>query len=818
MKLPKMSAYSNGQAPCDEERTMYIHWFETLSMDDVSLVGGKNASLGEMIQHLSKANVPIPGGFAVIADAYRLHLATNGIKDEVHALLVDIDGTDIAQLQAKGAYVRRLIAQAPLPPVVAEQVRVAYATMEERYGKDCPVAMRSSATAEDLPEASFAGQQESALNVFGADNIVAEMPRLLASLFTDRAIIYRLQHGFAHDQVAISIGIQKMVRSDRASAGVLFTLDTESGFADTICVNGAWGLGEYVVQGKIDPDEWYLYKPNVKNDRLALLKQRLGKKMRKLVCTAADSALLVDTPTSSQEIRHFCLSDAEVVELGRYAVAIEDYYSARAGHWQPMDIEWAKDGVDGQLYIVQARPETVHAQKQNKLLICEYIIPQDVRRADLTALAEGVAVGNALAAGSVCLVSALDEMSQFKPGQILVTSMTDPDWLPIMKQAAGIVTDRGGRTCHAAIVSRELGIPAIVGTGNATEILIDGDLVTLDCASGVRGTVYEGAIPFIKKETPIETLPEIACSLMINIGNPDEAFRAAMLPSDGVGLARLEFIINSAIAIHPLALVYPERVRDYYDKEKIDRMIADYQSGSDFFVTVLAQEVGTIAAAFYPKPVIVRFSDFKSNEYRQLIGGDCFEPHEENPMLGFRGAARYYHAEYKEAFRLECAAMQKIRNEMGLSNVKLMVPFVRTVDEAREVTKLMATYGLVAGVDDLELYMMCEVPSNALLIELFAEFFDGFSIGSNDLTQCVLAVDRDSALVASVFDEADEAVWKMIEMAVRGAKKKGKKIGICGQAPSDYPAFAQKLVSLGIDSISVVADAAVTTRLALGEQ
>lgn len=793
----------------------FIRWFETISLHDIPLVGGKSASLGEMIQHLAAAHVPVPGGFALTTDAYRAHLASNNLEAEIERLLTVIHETDFNSLKISGAHIRSLIAQAPLPSEVAHEVQSAYQELEKRYGKNCSVALRSSATAEDLPGASFAGQQETLLNICGADAIVASCPEIFASLFTDRAIMYRRDNHFSSSSVALSIGVQKMVRSDSACSGVMFTLDTESGYPGVVFINASYGLGEYVVQGIVDPDEYYVHKEMLKKGFRYVLRKQLGHKTTKLIYGPSAKQPTVAASVSTQDQERFALTDAEVVQLAEYGVIIEHYYSEKAGRWMPMDIEWAKDGIEGKLYIVQARPETVYSTKKDTATLVRYTIDSAVA-SHAGILASGSCVGDKIAFGVARIIATPHDMASFKPGEILVTDMTDPDWVPIMRIAAGIVTNRGGRTCHAAIVSRELGIPAVIGTGNGTESIPDGAQITIDCSKGTHGLVYEGEVPFKRETIVVNELPAVPCKMMLNIGNPSEAFRAAMLPSDGVGLARLEFIINSSIQIHPMALVHPERVLDYADQQKIQQLTAGYTDKKQFFIDKLAQEAGTIAAAFYPRPVIVRLSDFKSNEYRRLIAGDYFEPHEENPMLGFRGASRYYHPSYQEAFALECAALKKMRDEMGLTNVQIMVPFVRTVVEGTRVVDLMARYGLVQGADGLRIIMMCEIPSNVVLIDDFSKVFDGFSIGSNDLTQLMLGIDRDSSLVAPLFDEQNPAVLRMLDLAIQGAIRNGRSIGICGQAPSDYPELARHLCSQGISSLSLSEDALIATRIAIG--
>ncbi len=792
----------------------FIRLFEEIGIKDVPLVGGKNASLGEMIQNLGTQGVLIPSGFAITAEAYRYHLKVNKLEDKIKALLAKIDEKKIDTLMSVGHEIRSLIRAAPLPSDLTEEMVAAYKALEKRYGPQCDVAIRSSATAEDLPEASFAGQQETFLNVRGEAELLRLCPDAYASLFTNRAISYRNNNGFDHMSVALSIGVQKMVRSDMSSAGVVFTLDTESGCADVVFITASYGLGENVVQGNVDPDEFYVHKPTLKKGFKPLLKKRLGSKLVKMIYAQDRRTSTQNIETTRLERKCFSLKDDEILALAAQALIIEDHYTKLNGSWCPMDIEWAKDGVDGKVYIVQARPETVHSLKKTSTVLEEYVLTKTPGTAE-TILATGKSVGRKIAVGRARVIESAQQISQVKPGDILVTDMTDPDWEPIMRIAAGIVTNRGGRTCHAAIVSREIGVPAIVGTGNAMATIADGQEVTIDCSSGEVGVVYAGKVPFEIKKLELSTIKKPPVKLFVNIGNPDEAFNVAKLPVDGVGLARLEFIINNTIQVHPMALVHPEKIVDLEDKKRVDDLTIEYKDKKQFFVDRLAQEAGTIAAAFYPRPVIIRMSDFKSNEYRELLGGQAFEPLEENPMIGFRGASRYYNDKYREAFALECLAMKKIRGQMGLTNVKLMLPFVRTVNEAILAIAEMKKHGLVQGENGLEVYMMCEVPSNVLLIDKFAQIFDGFSIGSNDLTQLTLAVDRDSELVASIFDERNEAVTIMLTMAIEGSKRANKPIGICGQAPSDYPEVAQFLVELGIDSLSLNPDSVLKEVLLL---
>ncbi|MBX9830954.1 phosphoenolpyruvate synthase [Candidatus Babeliales bacterium] len=793
----------------------FIKLFEEISIKDLNSVGGKNASLGEMIQKLTSKGVQVPSGFAITADAYRHLLSTNNLEEPLKNLLAQLNKNNLEVFAQLGTQIRTLIAQAPLPPELAAEICQAYQTLAQRYPAPCDVAVRSSATAEDLPANSFAGQQETYLNVRGEQELLTACSNAYASLFTDRAMSYRMDHGFDHMDVALSIGVQKMVRSDKGSAGVIFTLDTESGFRDVIYISASYGLGEMVVQGSVNPDEFYVHKPTLKQGFKPVLKKRLGSKQQKLIyADHGQQTTKVEVPAHERE--QFCLTNDEVLFLAQQAALIEDHYSEQRGTWSPMDIEWAKDGLDGKLYIVQARPETVYSQKQQQSFFEEYVLDK-TKISKENIIVQGKSVGRKIAVGKARIIKNIKAMHELQPGDILVTDMTDPDWEPIMKIAAGIVTNRGGRTCHAAIISRELGIPAIVGAEDATTRIIDGQEITLDCANGEVGSVYQGHFDFEIKKIETSHLKNPPVNLMMNVGNPDEVFNLVHIPNAGVGLARLEFIINNALQIHPMALVHSEKVSDEHDRALIARLTAGYDDKKQYFIDKLAQEAGTIAAAFYPKPVIIRMSDFKSNEYRKLIAGKDFEPEEENPMLGFRGASRYYHSKYQEGFALECAAMKKIRNEMGLTNVKLMLPFVRTVDEAQKALAEMKRHGLEQGNNGLEFYMMVEIPSNVLLIDHFAKLFDGFSIGSNDLTQMTLGVDRDSGLVAAIFDERNEAVKMMLTMAIQGAKRANKKIGICGQAPSDYPEFAQFLVDQGIDSISLNPDSVLKEMMLLNK-
>ena len=778
----------------------FIKKFKEISLADIGLVGGKNASLGQMIQNLS-AQVNIPDGFAITAGAYRAYLEHNKFMQSLHEIMGQLDDMhDIKKLQQVGAQARDLIITGTLPQELVQEITESYHNLSQEYKQqNCDVAVRSSATAEDLPEASFAGQQESYLNISGIDNLLAAYKKCIASLFTDRAIAYRREHNFDDFAVEISVGVQKMVRADLACSGVMFTLDTESGFKDIVSISAAYGLGENIVKGIVNPDEFYVHKPTK-----ALIKKSVGTKTTKLMYVGKNNQELKNIPVSVQEQMQFSLTDQEILELAHYAIIIENYYSEHKGAWSPMDIEWAKDGLDGKLYIVQARPETVHAREKHAKLIRYKLTEKPTKT-----LVTGQSIGQKIVSGPARVVKTMQDLSHFNNGDILVTQMTDPDWVPIMKKAAGIVTDLGGRTCHAAIVSRELGIPAIIGTELATTTIKDGQLITLDCSLGSRGLVYDGLIGYEKEEFIINDLPESSTPLLINLADPERAFETSFLPVDGVGLARLEFIINTIIKVHPMAIAQPEKITDPKIIQQIHTLAAAYKNPAEFFITTLAQAVGMIAAAFFPKPVIVRLTDFKSNEYRDLLGGDIFEPREENPMLGFRGAVRYCDNAYAPAFALECAALKKARQEMGLSNIKIMVPFVRTVTEARATIQALAQHGLVRGQDGLEIFMMVEIPSNVILINDFAEYFDGFSIGSNDLTQLTLGVDRDSGLLSHLFDERDPAVKKMLEWAVVGAHQAHKYIGICGQAPSDFPEIADFLMGLEIDSLSLNPDSVI---------
>ncbi|MBV8588579.1 MAG: phosphoenolpyruvate synthase [Acetobacteraceae bacterium] len=778
----------------------WVRWFGTLRMSDVPLVGGKNASLGELYSALSAEGVTVPNGFALTVDAYYTPLKQSQAWNELRQLFDDLDVTDIGRLAKTAAEARRIVYDASGVEPLRRQVAEAYRQLEAEYGTDVAVAVRSSATAEDLPNASFAGQHESYLHIQGADGVFESCRRCFASLFTDRAIVYRQNNGFGHLKVGLSVGVMKMVRSDQGASGVMFTLDTESGFRDVVFITGAYGLGENIVQGTVDPDEFYVHKPTFRAGYRAVLRRNVGRKQMRMILAQNEDragATTRNVPTAKEEQERFCIGDADVLTLAGYALKIEDHYSRVAGHPQPMDIEWAKDAFDGRLYIVQARPETVASQKTADLF--------ETYKLDAAGkpLLTGKAVGEKIAAGQVRIVESAQDLEAFRPGEVLVASATSPDWDEVMRAASAIVTDRGGRTCHAAIVARELGVPAVVGAETATQTLKTGMQVTVSCASGDAGHVYEGNIPFEITRTPASELQLPRTSIMVNLANPDLAFRTAMLPNAGVGLARMEFIINEHIGVHPMALVCPERVTDPKDRETIERLTQGFASPREYFVQNLAEGIGTIAAAFYPKPVIVRLSDFKTNEYARLIGGSAFEPKEDNPMLGFRGASRYAHPAYAPGFALECQALRRVREEMGLTNLAVMVPFCRRVEEAHRVLAAMAGNGLKRGENGLEVYVMCEIPNNVILIDAFAEAFDGFSIGSNDLTQLTLGVDRDSELVAFDFDERDPGMLKMLRLAISGAKRNRRHVGICGEAPSNYPEIARFLVEQGIDSISV---------------
>ncbi|MCW5667651.1 MAG: phosphoenolpyruvate synthase [Piscinibacter sp.] len=786
--------------------TSCIRWFNELTLADLPLVGGKNASLGEMHKHLAPLGVRIPGGFAVTAEAYREALDESDLWVELHRALDGLDKRDVAALARAGRRCREIVYGARMPRHVETTIREAWREMKGRLGEDLSVAVRSSATAEDLPTASFAGQHDTYLNIHGEEQLLDAVKRCQASLFTDRAISYRIDNGFDHFKVFLSVAVMQMVRSDLASSGVMFSIDTESGHPDVVFITGAWGLGENVVQGAVDPDEFYVHKPTYLKGFRSVLRRTLGDKQVQMVYASGRTREpVINRPTPKADRARFCLSDADVLELAGAAIQIEQHYG------RPMDIEWAKDGPNGALYIVQARPETSVSQR-NAAQIEEFVLDGQG-----TPTVRGRAVGARIAVGPVRRVADARQLAAFKPGEVLVADTTTPDWEPVMKTAAAIVTNRGGRTCHAAIVARELGIPAVVGAEHATELLADGAAVTVSCAEGAVGKVYPGELPFHKEVSDLSGLKKPRTEIMVNLGNPELAFQTSLLPCDGVGLARMEFIVNEHIKVHPMAVLHPERIADTAERAAVEKLWAGHADGASYFVERLAEGVGTIAAAFYPRPVIVRLSDFKSNEYAALMGGRAFEPHEENPMIGFRGAARYVHPAYAEGFALECRALKRVRDEMGLVNLKLMVPFCRRLDEARRVLAAMASQGLERGRNGLEVYVMCEIPNNVLLIDEFSELFDGFSIGSNDLTQLTLGVDRDSAIVAESFDERDPGMLKMLKLAVEGARRNGRHSGICGQAPSDHPEIAKYLVGLGIDSISLTPDTVLRTMRMLSD-
>jgi pyruvate,water dikinase len=781
----------------------YIAYFQDLSMHDVARVGGKNASLGEMIRNLSGRGVRVPGGFATTADAFREYLAQDGLAERIAARLAALNYEDVAALAAAGREIRGWMLATPLPAGLEAGIRQAYARMCGEAGEDLSFAVRSSATAEDLPDASFAGQQETFLNIRGIDNLLDAIRRCFASLYNDRAIAYRVHHGYAHAAVALSAGIQRMVRSDKGAAGVMFTLDTESGFRDVVLINAAYGLGETVVQGAVNPDEFYVHKPTLARGHRPIIRKKLGDKAIRMVfaseSVAERSTRVEDVPLAYRQ--QFSLNDEEILELARYAMIIEEHYG------RPMDIEWGRDGLDGRLYILQARPETVKSRAGRVETRFRLLEKGPV-------LARGRAIGSRIGQGRARVIRSAAHMGAFEAGDVLITEMTDPDWEPVMKRAAAIVTDRGGRTCHAAIVARELGVPAVVGTGNATSQVPDGAEVTVSCAEGEDGHVYQGLLRFEKSELAMQAMPEIPVKIMMNVGNPEQAFHFATLPHEGVGLARLEFIINTAIGIHPNAALEYHRLPPE-EKQAIDARIQGYSDPVSFYVEKLAEGIATIAAAFWPKRAIVRMSDFKSNEYANLIGGRHFEPVEENPMLGFRGAGRYAHPSFRRAFQLECRAVRRVREDMGLSNVEVMLPFVRTLADADAALAVLAENGLKRGENGLKVIMMCEIPANVLLAHEFLQRFDGYSIGSNDLTQLTLGLDRDSGLVAEKFDERDPAVKMLLALAIRACKEEGKYVGICGQGPSDHPDLAHWLMQQGIDSLSLNPDTVVSTWLML---
>lgn len=785
--------------------TDYVRWLSDLGMDDVPVVGGKNASLGEMIQNLTHLGVQVPGGFATTADAYREFLARDGLDERIQKVLDELDVEDVAALGEAGPRIRGWVMEQPFPAELETAIDAAYAKLTAESGDGVSWAVRSSATAEDLPDASFAGQQETFLNVQGLDHIKHRIKEVFASLFNDRAIAYRVHQGFEHRHVALSAGIQRMVRSDLAASGVMFTLDTESGFRDAVFVTASYGLGEMVVQGAVNPDEFYVHKPTLQAGRPAILRRTVGDKAIRMVYAEEGAKTPVRTePVPEAQRPLFSITDAEVEELAKQAILIEQHYG------RPMDIEWAKDGVDGKLYVVQARPETVQSRTGN-------VMERYMLRQKGPVLTSGRSIGSRIGAGKARIVASIADMHKVQPGDVLITDMTDPDWEPVMKRAAAIVTNRGGRTCHAAIIARELGVPAVVGCNNATEVVKDGQAVTVSCAEGDTGYIYDGMLEFDYKTIELTAMPEIPVKIMMNVGNPDRAFAFSATPNAGIGLARLEFIINNMIGIHPKALLeFDQLPADL--KAQIQPRIAAYPSPREFYVAKLAEGISTLAAAFAPNTVIVRMSDFKSNEYANLIGGPRYEPEEENPMIGFRGAGRYVADNFKDCFQMECEALKRVRDDMGLTNVEIMIPFVRTLGQAKAVVESLAAQGLERGKNGLRLIMMCELPSNAVLAEEFLEYFDGFSIGSNDMTQLTLGLDRDSSLVAEYFDERDPAVKKMLAMSIAACRAQGKYVGICGQGPSDHKDFADWLLKQGISSISLNPDTVIDTWIYLAEQ
>jgi len=838
-----------------------VLWLDQLTIEDIPVAGGKNASLGEMIRNLSPLGVNIPYGFVVTATAYYRFLEYNDLRDKITETLRGLNVKDITDLSKRGYRIRELIKGGEFPPELEELVREYYEKLSERYGTHAvDVAVRSSATAEDLPDASFAGQQDTYLNVVGTENVLTAIKSCFASLFTDRAISYRESFNFDHFKVGIAVGVQKMVRSDLGASGVMFTLDTESGFKDVVVINAIYGLGELIVQGMVTPDEYMVFKPTSSQGYSAIIEKKLGRKDRKMVYgTGEERTKVVNVPLADQ--KRFALEDEEILKLAKWGMLIEKHYSEKKGKWTPMDIEWAKDGILNELFVVQARPETVHSRRLDRVIKVYKILEPEESRATKR-LVQGIAVGDKVAHGKVRVIFDLKDAASFQEGEILVTDITDPDWEPIMKKSSAIVTNRGGRTAHAAIVARELGIPAVVGTGNATEVLQNGMEVTVSCAEGETGYVYDGHLSYEVEEIDVEDLPRTKTRIMMNVGNPESAFRYASIPNDGVGLAREEFIIANYIKIHPLALTHYEDIRELYERlteeglvddkgwvtfrsiyayanerlreklakgkekrsvnlrrivEDIEKYTFGYDDKKTYYIKKLSYGIAKISAAFYPNPVIVRFSDFKSNEYANLIGGQLFEPEEENPMLGWRGASRYYFPTFKEAFGMECQAILRVRNKMGLTNTKVMIPFCRTPKEGKKVLEVMEEFGLKRGENGLEVYVMAELPSNVILADTFAEIFDGFSIGSNDLTQLTLGLDRDSQLVVHLYDERNEAVKRLIAQLISTAKRMGKKVGICGQAPSDFPDFTQFLVEQGIDSISLNPDSVLKTLLVVAE-
>lgn len=799
-----LKLFANTKARVKQKKSLIL-WFEDLRLADLPLVGGRNACIGEMIQQLELRLINVPQGFAITAEAYRYFIEYGGLESELRRLLAGLDIGDMKNLRQRGKEARSLIVNTLLPPALEQEIAIAYKQLCDLYGNETDVAVRSSVTAEDFPNASFAGQQETYLNVHGIKGIWEATRKCFASLFTDGAISYRSLQGFDHFDVALSVGVQKMVRSDLATSGVMFSIDAETKFKNAVIITAAYGLGKTIVQGTVNPDEFIVFKPMLREGFRPIIAKRLGSKAVKMVYDRHQATRIIPVPETEQQ--KFALSDEEILKLAKWAQIIEEHYNQIRGCYSPMNIEWAKDGETGELFIVQARPETVQSQKSDR------IWQQYRLQGTAKVLVEGRAVGDRIGQGKTRLILNVQHIHEFKPGEILVTQKTDPDWEPIMKKASAIITNSGGRTCHAAIIAREMGIPAIVGCGNATDILRTGQAVTVSCAEGEVGKVYQGLVPFAIAKTLLDDLPKTRTQILLNISNPAEAFSLASQPCDGVGLARLEFIIANQIRIHPLALIHFDQLQDQAARQEIEKLTAGFNSKPDYFISQLAQGIGTIAAAFYPKPVIVRMSDLKSNEYANLLGGRQFEPIEENPMIGWRGASRYTDPKYRQAFALECQAIKQVRDEMGLANVIPMIPFCRTPEEGQQVLAEMAKHGLKRGENNLQVYVMCELPSNVLLADQFCQVFDGFSIGSNDLTQLTLGLDRDSGLVAHIFDERDEAVKRMIKMLIQTAKRHDRPIGICGQAPSDYPEFTRFLVNLGIDSISLNPDSLLKTLL-----
>lgn len=804
-----------GQSPSGNKAEKNILWFDELSIDEINLVGGKNASLGEMYSNLSKLGVNIPYGFAITAHAYNFFIEETGLKEKIKEILKDLDITDLKNLQEHGKKVRAAIMDAEFPELLRAQIKRAYKELEKKYGSNVDVAVRSSATAEDLPDASFAGQQETYLNVHSEEQLLFSSKQCFASLFTNRAISYREHHGYSHFDIALSIGVQKMVRSDLASAGVMFSIDTESGFDKVAFITGSYGLGENVVQGAVNPDEYLVFKPTLEEGYRPIISKKVGDKHVKMIYDQHGSKLTKNVPVPQEESEQFILEENEVLKLAKWCIIIEDHYSEKKGHYQPMDMEWAKDGQTGELFVVQARPETVQSRKDKSKLI-SYELAEEGK-----VLCTGVSVGDKIGHGKAKIIKSIDEAGGFEEGDVLVTDMTDPDWEPIMKKASAIITNRGGRTCHAAIISREMGVPAVVGCGTATKDLSQNQKVTISCAGGEVGYVYEGFLKYKVSEAAVDNIPDTKTKIMLNVGNPHTAFAQSFLPNDGVGLAREEFIINSGVQIHPNALLnYDKLKKNPEAKEaikKIDNLTKGYKDKVQYYVDKLAEGVSMIASAFYPKKVILRLSDFKSNEYANLIGGKFYEPQEDNPMIGFRGASRYYSKEFKDAFKLECLAVRKAREEFGLKNVKLMIPFCRTVEEAKNVISVMREAGLERGKDGLEIYLMCEIPSNVVLADQFLEHVDGYSLGTNDLTQLTLGVDRDSELVSHVYNERNQAVKDLVAGVINKCNEKGKYIGICGQAPSDYPEFAEFVVEAGIQTMSLNPDTVIKTKMMVAE-